>query len=90
MENTFFVAGITTAIFAAFKFVEMRYIDKGNDKKPLKFFVRDVALVFVSALVAGLLFFNMNSQIGEFFNTITDAKVIPSGAPQVFTDAPGF
>jgi len=32
----------------------------------------------------------MNGQIGEFFNTITDAKMIPSGAPQVFTDAPGF
>lgn len=87
MENALLVAIITTAIFAAFKFVEMRFT---TDKKPLKLFVRDVAFVFISSIVAGLIFFNMNGQIGEFFNTITDAKMIPSGAPQVFTDAPGF
>jgi hypothetical protein len=47
-------------------------------------------LVFVSSLVAGFIFFNANGQISEFVNTITDAKVIPSGPTQVFTDAPGF
>lgn len=87
MDNALLVAIITTAIFAAFKFVEMRFT---KDKKPLKLFVRDIAFVFISSIIAGLLFFNMNGQIGEFFNTITDAKMIPSGAPQVFTDTPGF
>ena len=90
MDNTLLVAIITTAIFTALKFIEIRFIDKTEDKKPLKFFVRDIAFVFVSALVAGFFFFNMNSEIGEFFNTITDSKMIPAGAPQVFTDAPGF
>lgn len=90
MDNALLVAIITTAIFAAFKFVEMRFIDKSKDKKPLKLFVRDIAFVFISSILAGVFFFNMNGQIGEFFNTITDAKMIPSGAPQVFTDAPGF
>jgi hypothetical protein len=36
------------------------------------------------------MFFNANTQISEFVNTITDAKVIPDGQAQVFTDAPGF
>ena len=84
------VAIITTLLFCAFKFIEMRFIDKQKEMKPLKFFVRDLVLVFVSSLAAGFFFFNSNKQISEFVNTITDTKVIPEGAAQVFTDAPGF
>ncbi len=84
------VAIITTFLFCAFKFIEIRFLEKQKEMKPLKFFVRDMAIVFVSSLIAGFLFFNANEQIGEFVNTITDAKVIPSGATQVFTDSPGF
>lgn len=90
MENMLIVAVITTLLFCAFKFVEIRFIDKNTSTKPLKFIVRDMVVVFGSALIAGFLFFNANEQIGEFVNTITDAKVIPSGPAQVFTDAPGF
>ena len=90
MENMLIVAIITTLLFCAFKFVETRFIDKQKEMKPLKFFVRDLVLVFVSSLAAGFLFFNSNRQISEFVNTITDTKVIPEGAAQVFTDAPGF
>ena len=84
------VAIITTFLFSAFKFVEIRFLEKQKEMKPLKFLVRDMAIVFASSLIAGFLFFNANEQIGEFVNTITDAKVIPAGATQVFTDAPGF
>lgn len=84
------VAIITTFLFIAFKFVEIRFLEKQKEMKPLKFLVRDMAIVFASSLIAGFLFFNANEQIGEFVNTITDAKVIPAGATQVFTDAPGF
>lgn len=90
MENMLIVAIITTLLFCALKFVEMRFIDKKKEMKPLKFFVRDLVLVFVSSLAAGFFFFNSNKQISEFVNTITDTKVIPEGAAQVFTDAPGF
>lgn len=90
MENTIIVAIITTFLFCAFKFIEIRFIDKQKEMKPLKFFVRDLVIVFVSSLLAGFVFFNANGQIGEFVNTITDAKVIPAGPTQVFTDAPGF
>ena len=90
MENMLIVAIITTLLFCAFKFIEMRFIDKQKEMKPLKFFVRDLVLVFISSLAAGFFFFNSNKQISEFVNTITDTKVIPEGAAQVFTDAPGF
>jgi len=52
--------------------------------------VRDLVIVFMSSLIAGFVFFSGNKQISEFFNTITDTKVIAEGAAQVFTDAPGF
>ena len=90
MENMLIVAIITTVIFFVFKSVEMRFINKQKGLKPLKFLVRDLVIVFVSSLIAGYVFFNSNKQISEFFNTITDAKVIAEGAAQVFTDAPGF
>jgi len=90
MENMLIVAIITTLLFCAFKFIEMRFIDKQKDMKPLKFFVRDMVLVFISSLVAGFFFFNANTQITEFVNTITDTKVMPDGQAPVFTDAPGF
>jgi hypothetical protein len=90
MENMLIVAIITTLLFCAFKFIEMRFIDKQKDMKPLKFFVRDMVLVFISSLAAGFFFFNANTQITEFVNTITDTKVMPDGQAPVFTDAPGF
>jgi hypothetical protein len=90
MENMLIVAFMTTLIFCALKFIEIRFIDKKKDVKPLKMFVRDMVIVFASSLVAGFFFFNSNQQISEFVNTITDTKVIPDGQAQVFTDAPGF
>jgi len=90
MENMLIVAIITTLIFCVFKFVEFKFIDKKSEMKPLKFFVRDMVIVFASSLIAGYFFFNSNKEISEFVNTITDAKVIPDGAAPVFTDAPGF
>ncbi len=84
------VAIVTTIIFCLLKFIEIRFIEKTKELKPLKHFVRDIVFVFVSSLFAGFLFFNANKQISEFVNTITDTKVISDGQAQVFTDAPGF
>jgi hypothetical protein len=90
MENMLIVAVITTLIFCALKFIEIRFIEKKKEMKPLKYFVRDMVLVFVSSLVAGFFFFSANKQISEFVNTITDTKVMLDGQAPVFTDAPGF
>lgn len=89
MENMLIVAFFTTALYCLFKFIEYRFIDK-KEMKPLKYFVRDTVIVFASSFIAGFVFFNSNTQIREFVNTITDSKVIPDGQAVVFTDAPGF
>ena len=90
MDNTLIVAFFTTALYCFFKFIEYRFIDKKKEMKPLKYFVRDTVIVFVSSFIAGFVFFSSNTQIREFVNTITDSKVIPDGQAVVFTDAPGF
>jgi hypothetical protein len=33
---------------------------------------------------------HLGGTIHELMNTVTEAKVLPSGAPEVFTDMPGF
>jgi len=90
MENVLLVAIITSVVFTLFKFAEMKFLDKPKEIRPLKFFVRDLVMVFVSSMAAGFVFFESGGAIREFFNTVTDAKVIMDGPAPVFTDSPGF
>jgi hypothetical protein len=68
----------------------MKFIEKEKELKPLKFFVRDALIVFISALIASFVYFNLNSSISDFMNTVTETKVLRTGATEVFTDVPGF
>ena len=90
MNQVLILAFMTTAVFCVFKFVEMKFLEKKNSPKPLKHFVRDLVAIFISSIIAGGVFFSTDGHISEFFNTITDAKVIPAGPTPAFTDAPGF
>ena len=81
---------IVTLVYCVFKFAEIKLLEKPKEMKPLKYFVRDMTLVFVSASIGAFIHLNMNEQIGEFFNVITETKVLNSGPAPVFTDAPGF
>jgi hypothetical protein len=90
MENIFVISFIATICFCVFKFVEMKFIDKNKEMKPLKFFVRDAVMVFVSSLFASFAYFYMNNTINEFMNTVTETKVLSVGTTEVFTDVPGF
>lgn len=90
MEQVIVFALIVTFVFCVFKFVEIKLFEKPKEMKPLKYFVRDVVLVFMSALISAFVFMNMNDQISEFFNVITETKVLSTGPAPVFTDAPGF
>jgi hypothetical protein len=90
MEQILIFALVVSLVFCVFKLAEMKLFQKPKEIKPLKYFVRDMVLVFSSSFIAGFLFFNANKQISEFVNTITDTKVMPDGQAQVFTDAPGF
>lgn len=90
MENIFVISFIATICFCVFKFVEMKFIDKNKEMKPLKFFVRDAVMVFVSSLFASFSYFYMNNTINDFMNTVTETKVLSVGTTEVFTDVPGF
>ena len=90
MENVVAVAFIASLVFTVFKFVEMKFLVKKNEIRPLKYFVRDLFIVFASAFAAGFIVFQSGGKLTEFVNTVTDAKVIIDGPAPVFTDAPGF
>jgi hypothetical protein len=88
MEKEFILAVLVTFLFSVLKFIEMKYIDK--EIKPMKLFIRDAIIVFVSTLLCCYLFFSYDSYITDFFNVVTDNKIINPANTQVFTDVPGF
>lgn len=90
MENLFIIAVITTICFCVGKFLEMKFVEKEKEMKPLKFFVRDAVIVFSSALIASFIYFHLNSSMTDLMNTVTETKVLRTGATEVFTDVPGF
>lgn len=88
MDNLFLFAVFTTIVFCLLKLVQMKYLDK--EFKPLKVMFRDATIVFMSAIVAAYGFFFMRGSISDFFNVVTENKMLHTDATQIFTDAPGF
>jgi hypothetical protein len=66
----------------------MKFIEK--DLKPLKTVIRDAIIVMICSIVSTYLYFNVDKSIMEFFNVITNNKIVEPSATQVFTDTPGF
>lgn len=66
----------------------MKYLEK--EMKPLKYIVRDAVMVFASAFGASFAAFYMRGSVTDFFNIVTENKVLNTDVTQVFTDAPGF
>jgi hypothetical protein len=77
-----------TLAFCIFKFIEMKWVNK--EVKPLKYFVRDVVLVFISALCGAFVLYNLGDNISELMNTVTETTIIPTGQLEIFTENPGF
>jgi hypothetical protein len=88
MEKVFVIAILTVALFCLAKMVEMKYLDQ--DVKPLKFLVRDSIIVFGSTLASAYIFLYMNSSITDFFNVVTENKILTSETTQIFTGVPEF
>ena len=88
MEKVLLFAIVVTVLFAIFKVFEAKFIDK--ETKPLKFFVRDAAIVFATTFVVAYIFFNYDYKINEFFAVVTDTKVLTPETTEVFTGDPGF
>jgi hypothetical protein len=88
MENLFLFAILSSTLFVLLKTIEMKYLEK--EMKPLKFVIRDALMVFVSSFCAAFTAFYMKGSFSDFFNFITENKVINIDSTQVFTDSPGF
>lgn len=76
MDNLFIIAFVISFMFFVFKFIEMRFIEKEN--VPLKVLVRDVLIVYMSALA------------GFFIHNQVQPMMRGGTATPVFTDNPGF
>ena len=89
MDQVFIVAIMITMLFCLSKMVEMKYFS-GDEEKPLKEIVRDTILVFVCSITGSYIYFYFHTYITDFFNVVTETKVLNTAATQVFTDGPGF
>jgi len=90
MDPMFIVAFFITLLFALVKFGEYKFLQKEQEKTPLKDIVRDLLIVLVSSLAGSYIYFSFQDSINEFFNVVTDSKVLNNAATQVFTDKPTF
>ena len=81
MDNIFFISAIISVIFTAMKFLEMRFLNS-EDKKPIKFLVRDSLLVYFSVFAGNFIIEQIfpNVKLINFNNT----------QPHVFTAEPSF
>jgi RsiW-degrading membrane proteinase PrsW (M82 family) len=90
MENVLIISIIATVGFCLCKFVEMRFIEKDQEPKPMKFIVRDALIVFMSVMVSVYVYEQFDSSLNGLLNTVTETKVLNTANTEVFTDTPGF
>lgn len=88
MEKVFIISIIITSIYCLIKFLEMKFIEK--DMKPIKIVVRDAIIVMFCSIVSTYIYFNIDKNVVNFFNVITNNTVVEPSVTQVFTDQPGF
>mgnify|MGYP001153016774 CR=1 FL=1 len=82
------LALLITFLFCSMKIIDMKYVSK--EWKPLKTVIRD-AVVVLLASISSLFVFNVsNGTMTDFFNIVTDNKVLNPAATEVFTGDPGF
>lgn len=89
MEKILLIATLLTIFYCLAKFIELKFIEKRM--KPLKYLVRDAIIVFASGFAAAYIGFNINGNLSDFLNVMTETKTGPvAGAVEIFTDLPGF
>jgi|TARA_B100000900_G_scaffold323714_1_gene283288 flagellar biosynthesis regulator FlbT len=90
MDPMFLVAILVTIVYALVKFGEYKFLQKDDEKTPLKDIFRELIIVSLCSLGASYIYFHFQGSINEFFNVVTDAKVLNQANTQVFTDKPNF
>tara|TARA_Y100000816_G_scaffold289771_1_gene276930 strand:- start:1373 stop:1639 length:267 start_codon:yes stop_codon:yes gene_type:complete len=88
MEKEIAFAVMTTLLYGILRFCEMKYIEK--EWMPMKLLVRDILMVFISALAAAYIFVNYHQSFSNFFSVITDTAMMDSSNMKVYTGEPGF
>ena len=88
MEDVFVITTIITLSFCLSKYIEYKYFT--DDVKPLKDIVRDCLLVLMCAISGSYVYFYFQTTIRDFFNVVTETKVLSGDSTQVFTDNPTF
>lgn len=88
MEKAFILSFIITCMFVLVKIVDMKYISK--EWKPMKTVIRESLLVLVSSTISVVVYFLTNGSMSDFFNVITESKILKPSATEVFTGEPGF
>ena len=82
MVNIFITAAVISIIFLIVKFIEMRFVEK--EPKPFKLLIRDTLLVYFSVVSGHFIL----DQLKPMMTGGGDG--VPSAAPQVFVEEPGF
>lgn len=88
MEEVFIIATIITVSFCISKYVETKYFS--DEVKALKDIVRDCLLVLICSVSGAYIYFHFHKSIRDFFNVVTETKVLDSATTEVFTDSPTF
>ena len=88
MEEVFIITTIITLSFCFSKYIECKYFFE--DIKPLKDIVRDCLLVMMCTVSGCYMYFYFQTSISDFFNVVTETKVLNNATTQVFTDNPTF
>lgn len=88
MEKVFIISIIITFLYCLIKFLEMKFIEK--EMKPVKTIVRDAIIIMFCSIVSTYLYFNIDTNVVNFFNVLTNNTVVEPSVTQVFTDQPGF
>ena len=88
MEEVFVITTIITLSFCLSKYIEYKYFT--DDVKPLKDLGRDCLLVLLCAVSGSYIYFYFQTSIRDFFNVVTETKVLNNATTQVFTDNPTF
>jgi phosphoglycerol transferase MdoB-like AlkP superfamily enzyme len=88
MEKVFLFAFATTVLFSIFKFAEMKFIE--NEIKPLKHFVRDAVMAFISSFLCALVLLKFDTNIDDFVSILTNVKTLNPDTTQIFTGVPDF
>ena len=88
MEKVFIISIIITFLYCLIKFLEMKFIEK--EMKPVKTIVRDAIIIMFCSIVSTYLYFNIDTNVVNFFNVLTNNTVVEPSITQVFTDQPGF